>query len=122
MNKEQHDCLVGPEVRNLIQKCTCYGTRLTWDEYQTLTINNYERISLYPYMDNDCLLKLCTQHFVPYLPVGFPSTYNEVVMAVLFPLILARLQAETQGNKQLVRMLNDNKSLQRNNEPAPKTN
>lgn len=88
-----NECLIKPEVQRLMNRYLNQQIQLTWEEYSILRMNSYERVSLFPIMDNNCLVKACLntqQHFC--LPRSMPTTYEEVAVQLLFPLLIERLE------------------------------
>lgn len=77
----------------------CQRGNVTWTEYESLSLNGFERDALYPHMDTEALCKAIEQVRGYCLPQRhFPAvTYDEVLIHRLVPLLLARLRAANQA-------------------------
>ena len=90
MNQQTHLEAVSPAVRALAAR-----GNVTWDEYENLALNGFERDLLYPHLTTEALCNAAeqfrqhclTQRHFP------PVTYDEALMHRLVPLLLQRLRA-----------------------------
>ena len=69
---------------------------ISWETYQSLTMNSYERKYLLPKLSKDALLALLSKHYVhsSFTPAGqyeLPITYDEVITKDIIPEIIKRL-------------------------------
>lgn len=87
MPSEKTDTLVKPEIQDLIDR-----GNVTWEEYEVLYMNSYERSRLYAVLTPEALCKVGHQA-LSHIPLkGYPTTYEDVIISLLFPLALTRLQ------------------------------
>ena len=94
MSKEHVDVLIKPEVQKLIDR-----GNVTYEEYEKLYLNSYERYALYPVMTTEALLTFCRKHILPNLTQKlYPTTYEEAVLTVLFPLLLSKMDKKREGD------------------------
>jgi hypothetical protein len=80
---------IKPEVQRLIDA----GLPISYDTYASMRMNTYERLAIYPLLDNDALVRI-TQHCLNNCSIshGTPVTYDETLVRVLAPLLIERLQ------------------------------
>jgi hypothetical protein len=83
----EFETLVRPEVKELAIR-----GKVTYQEY-SVPMNSYERMLLYPVLTNEALLQVVTDYNKQIAPLcKFPSTYDEVSLHILLPLVCQRLQ------------------------------
>jgi len=65
--------------------------------YQQLSLNNYERNYLLEFVDNETLCHICKQYLQNITILNnYPPTYEEAIVAKLFPELLQRFIEKTQ--------------------------
>lgn len=89
-------------VRDEIKERVNNGIPMTKEEYHNITANSYERLLMYPILNNDALFDLvcycyAQSSFHPYHSLKIPDSYDDCVTGVLIPLVLKRF-AELMGN------------------------
>lgn len=100
----EHVCFLKPEVQRLMNRYLNEGILLTYEQYEVMYLNSYERIALYPIMDNECLLKVCTKMQDNITAPRAPTTYEDTILHIMFPLLIERLKREATGNHELMKM------------------
>jgi hypothetical protein len=84
---------VSEAVQALIQR-----GNVTWEEYERLSLNGFERDALYPHLTTEALCKVTEQVRSFCLPQHyFPTlTYDETLIHRLVPLLVAQLLRRVQ--------------------------
>lgn len=92
--RAEWDSHVRPEIRALAER-----GNVTWDEWQVLRANSYERETLYLALTDDALIRLteyCLSQCQFEVRANRPAaTYDDAVLGVLLPLVLQRLRERT---------------------------
>jgi hypothetical protein len=97
---------IKPEVQYYLTRYATYHVHISKKEYESLTMNSYERIALYPIMTNECFIHCCKtilSNFSP--PSSHPLTYEAIATQIIFPLLVERLEREDRGCKLLMEKL-----------------
>ena len=89
-----NQCYIKPAIQRLINQCLNEGTKITWEQYEPMFINSYERAALYPHLDTQCLLKVARQMQAHFHSNRSPVTYEETALHLIFPLLCERLEKE----------------------------
>jgi hypothetical protein len=79
-------------IRESIKELAKTAHKLTLEEWNNLTLNTYERNYLYEYLPNYVLIEVCKRHNQNVEVPRAPTTYNEAVVAILFPELIRRLE------------------------------
>jgi hypothetical protein len=86
-------------VREEILKLSSRKKKITWKEYQKMSMNSFERDIIRKNMDNDALcretiwcISNCGKSFY-----SVPSTYDEAVIYTLAPELIKRLRKKGNG-------------------------
>ena len=90
-HQDQADCLIRQEIVALVER----EGHIDWPTYESLRMNSYERHFIHEYLTNDALLKLCHvyfKNFTTLMPHNFPTTYEQVWLYVLSPLLVERFE------------------------------
>ena len=105
------DTLIKPEVASLVNRYSCGHIRVNKEEYNALFMNSYERLLLYPCLDNEALLEVCKVCNENIFVEDIPVTYNDIATKILFPLLITRLQ-------ELKTEIKEDEELMKNTEEA----
>lgn len=93
-NHETLRDLIKPEIVELRKR-----GRVTWEEYEKLFMNSWEREFIVPALTNDCLRRVVENHILPNITqietsrYRLASTYEESLLIHYLPSMLKRLQA-----------------------------
>ena len=81
--------LIDPKLHELVQR----EEPITLEEYKELRLNAYEQYFLYHKLDDEAFLHVCEIYMNNCQPLRqrVPCTYDETVVAVLFPAAVRRL-------------------------------
>jgi hypothetical protein len=76
----------------------CQRGNVTWEEYEGLSLNGFERDALYPHLETAALCQATEQIRAHCLPQRhFPTvTYDEALTHRLVPLLLERLREQAE--------------------------
>lgn len=83
-------------IRQHIRELAVRGT-ISYEEYNDLRMNSYEREHLHPHMTKEGLVKLLrlySNHVAPKDRTGPCSTYDQAILHNLLPLLLEKLEKE----------------------------
>lgn len=88
---------VSDEVRARLER----SDRITWEEYESMRANSYERKLLQGKLTDEALIKLLDycymqSSFRRLHKYGLPKDYNEAVTGELLPMLLERLKNKEQ--------------------------
>lgn len=73
-----------------LAKC---GHEITIEEWNNTALNSYERYYLFEHLSNPTLLAVCKAYNHQTAPIRHPTTYDETVVALLFPELIRRLES-----------------------------
>jgi len=82
---------VGPKIREPVERLAKRGN-ITWDEWESMWLNTYERALLIPALTDDALIKHCERMLVHCDKT--PSTYDGAVCGTIVPELLNRLRGK----------------------------
>jgi len=95
-HKERYKAFIRPEYYDRTKP-------ISYEEWQTMQINSYERLCVHPLMTNDCLSKM-TQDVLKncrHDRSRIPATYDDMLANVLTPLLIERLNRRWYRSKRL---------------------
>lgn len=81
---------IRPGIRRRIE----LAVPLTWEQYEKLSMNSYERAAIYHLMDNECLERVVRYNLKNCISVSrnlIPTTYEDTLVNILAPLLLERM-------------------------------
>jgi len=91
---EEAISLFKPEILALAERAE-KGQKVSLEEWEQLHMNSYERNYLLPFCTDEVLLKVSQQYQMHSCVVQYPSSYDEAIVSVLFPLVCQRLQEKS---------------------------
>lgn len=87
---KQIDTLIRPEIKALAER-----GNITKSEMDEIPMNSYERNFCLPYLTHEAFIDYCTLcNKNTSINNEYPTTYNEAVIALLFPQLLQRFMKE----------------------------
>lgn len=91
---ERYAVHIRPEIAALINR-----GNVTYAEYAVLRMNTYERNAMLPALDDRCLVNLTEGHLrqCSQNKRYVPTTYDEVVISLIVPELLKRLERKNNG-------------------------
>lgn len=93
----QQELLIRPEIWELGNQVDLI-TLEQWEKVSNGGLNSYERAYLLPNCSNEVLLQVASNWNKHVGWVSFPSSYEEAIVHLLFPLICTRLANELPSN------------------------
>ena len=78
-------------IRDFVKELAKRGHEITVEEWNNTPLNTYERQYLFEYLPLKTLIAVCNEYTKHTDQTRCPSTYNEVVVSILFPELIARL-------------------------------
>lgn len=84
---------VSTEIYEIVGKSKVTRDRLTAEEYMGRRMNSYERVAIYPCLDNHALAHVIDHYIInsrqPNYPL--PACYDEALIHILAPIAVRRL-------------------------------
>lgn len=79
-------------IRDFVEELAKRGHAITIEEWNNTPLNTYERQYLFQFLEVPMLVAICKEYNKHTLQERNPCTYDSVVVSVLFPEVIRRLE------------------------------
>lgn len=85
--KDEHRSLIRQEIIDI-----CDDGPVSLERYKTLRMNSYEQNYMLEFLEDEAFIYFCANCLKQVITTKFPITYEEAIVAKLFPELLTRFE------------------------------